>query len=139
MSVCYIVGAGDFYGQISADNDDIIIAADGGYDSLVRRGYTPDILLGDFDSIKSQIPKEQRTIRYPKEKDETDMFLAYDAGVKLGYTEFVMLGATGGSLDHTFANISLLLYAKKTRSQYNSYKQKRHHYLPEGRVCISFR
>lgn len=113
MSVCYIVGAGDFYGQISADNDDIIIAADGGYDSLVRRGYTPDILLGDFDSIRSKIPENQRTIRYPKEKDETDMFLAYEAGVKLGYTEFVMLGATGGSLDHTFANISLLLYAKE--------------------------
>lgn len=113
MSICYLVGAGDFYGQISAENEDIIIAADGGYDNLVRRGYTPDILIGDFDSVKSEIPEGLRTIKYPKEKDETDMFLSYEAGVKLGYTEFVMLGATGGRLDHTYANISLLLYARE--------------------------
>lgn len=112
MGICYLVGAGDFYGQISADNDDIIIAADGGYDNLVRRGYTPDILIGDFDSVKTPIPEGLRTIKYPVEKDETDMFLSYEAGVKLGYSEFVMLGATGGKLDHTLANISLLLYAK---------------------------
>ena len=113
MGICYLVGAGDFYGHISVEDDDIIIAADGGYDNLVRRGITPDILIGDFDSIKSFIPDDIRTVRYPREKDETDMFLSYEAGVKFGYTEFVMLGATGGRLDHTFANISLLLYAKK--------------------------
>lgn len=113
MGICYLVGAGDFYGQISIEDDDIIIAADGGYDNLARRGITPDILIGDFDSIKSEIPDGLRTIRYPVEKDETDMFLSYEAGVKLGYSEFVMLGATGGRLDHTYANISLLLYAKE--------------------------
>ena len=113
MAVCYLVGAGDFYGQISEDADDMIIAADGGYDNLIRHGYTPDILIGDLDSIESEIPEGTRLIRYPKEKDETDMFLAYEAGVKLGYAEFVMLGATGGRLDHTYANISLLLYAKE--------------------------
>ena len=113
MGVCYLVGAGDFFGQISDDVDDIIIAADGGYDNLIRHGYNPDILIGDLDSIESEIPEGTRIIRYPKEKDETDMFLSYEAGVKLGYTEFVMLGATGGRLDHTYANLSLLLYAKE--------------------------
>ena len=113
MGICYLVGAGDFYGQITAGDDDIIIAADGGFDQLARRGYTPDILIGDFDSIKGEIPDGLRTIKYPKEKDETDMFLSYEAGVKLGYSEFVMLGATGGRLDHTYANISLLLYARE--------------------------
>ena len=113
MGVCYLVGAGDFYGQISDGKDDMIIAADGGYDNLVRHGYTPDIIIGDLDSIESEIPEGTRIISYPKEKDETDMFLSYKAGVTLGYTEFVMLGATGGRLDHTYANISLLLYAKE--------------------------
>ena len=91
----------------------MIIAADGGYYNLVRHGYTPDIIIGDLDSIESEIPEGTRIISYPKEKDETDMFLSYKAGVTLGYTEFVMLGATGGRLDHTYANISLLLYAKE--------------------------
>ena len=113
MGICYLVGAGDFYGQIAKCNDDFIIAADGGYDSLVRHGYMPDLLIGDFDSLKGDIPKDVRAIRHPKEKDDTDMFLAYGEGVKLGYTEFVMLGATGGRLDHTYANLSLLLYAKE--------------------------
>ena len=113
MGICYLVGAGDFYGQISDGTDDIIIAADGGYDNLIKNGYKPDILIGDLDSIESEIPEGTRLIRYPEEKDETDMFLAYEAGVKLGYDEFVMLGATGGRLDHTYANLSLLLYAKQ--------------------------
>ena len=113
MGICYLVGAGDFYGQITKCDGDIIIAADGGYDSLVRHGYIPDLLIGDFDSIGSELPEGVRTIPYPKEKDETDMFLAYGEGARLGYTEFVMLGATGGRLDHTYANLSLLLYAKE--------------------------
>ena len=113
MGVCYLVGAGDFYGQINRMDDDVIIAADGGYDSLKKRGYTPDILIGDLDSITSDIPDGIRTLKHPKEKDETDMFLAYFEGVRLGYSEFVMLGATGGRLDHTYANLSLLLYAKE--------------------------
>ena len=113
MSVCYLVGAGDFYGKITPGDDDVIIAADGGYDNLVKCGYTPSVLIGDFDSISSELPDGVRTVRHPKEKDETDMYLAYEEGVRLGYTEFVMLGATGGRLDHTYANISLLLYAKE--------------------------
>ena len=113
MGVCYLVGAGDFHGQIIRDETDTIIAADGGYDNLTRHGYVPDVLIGDFDSIESNMPVGIRTVRHPKEKDETDMFLAYAEGVRLGYSEFVMLGATGGRLDHTYANISLLLYAKE--------------------------
>ena len=113
MGICYIVGAGDFYGQITKCDGDMIIAADGGYDALTSHGYTPDLLIGDLDSIKAEIPEGVRTLRHPKEKDETDMFLAYSEGARLGYTEFVMLGATGGRLDHTYANLSLLLYAKE--------------------------
>ena len=113
MGICYIVGAGDFYGQITKCDGDMIIAADGGYDALRLNGYTPDLLIGDFDSIKAEIPEGVKTKKHPKEKDETDMFLAYLEGARLGYTEFVMLGATGGRLDHTYANLSLLLYAKE--------------------------
>ena len=113
MSICYLVGAGDFYGKLDIGDTDVIIAADGGYNSLRARGYVPNVLIGDFDSIVGELPEGIRTLRHPKEKDQTDMFLAYEEGVRLGYTEFVMLGATGGRLDHTYANIALLLYAKE--------------------------
>ena len=113
MGICYLVGAGDFFGKINVGENDIVIAADGGYDNLVRHGYTPDILVGDFDSIVGDAPEGICKIKYPVKKDETDMFLAYKTGVEVGYTDFVMLGATGGRLDHTYANLSLLLYAKE--------------------------
>ena len=110
--ICYLVGAGDFFGNISAAQGDFIIAADGGYESLLARGVLPDLLLGDFDSIK-EMPSGIETVRYPVEKDETDMFLAYKIGVSLGYKKFRIYGGVGGREDHTFANYSLLLQAKR--------------------------
>ena len=109
--VCYIVGAGDFYGDISINGTDILIAADGGYDKLLGLGLVPHILIGDLDSIK-EVPKDIEIIRYPVQKDETDMFLAYKIGLERGYKSFVIYGGVGGREDHTFANYSLLLHAK---------------------------
>ena len=113
MAICYLVGAGDFNENIALHEEDLLVAVDGGFDSLAKAGYTPDVLIGDLDSITSEIPESVRVLKYPKEKDDTDMFLAYRIGVRCDYTDFVILGGTGGRLDHTFANLSLLLYAKE--------------------------
>jgi thiamine pyrophosphokinase len=113
MSICYLVGAGDFNENIELYEDDLLIAVDGGFDSLMKAGYTPDVLIGDLDSVTMEIPESVKVLKYHKEKDETDMFLAYRIGVRCGYTDFVILGGTGGRLDHTYANISILLYAKE--------------------------
>ena len=91
----------------------MIIAADGGYDSLVARGYTPDLLIGDLDSISTTPDEQTEIVRFPSMKNETDMLLAYSEGARRGYTDFVILGGVGGRLDHTYANLSLLLYAKE--------------------------
>ena len=107
---CYIIGAGDFYGELSPKAGDLIIAADGGFDTLKSMGITPDLLIGDMDSIEAVAKIEK--IVFPVRKDETDTFLAYREGVKRGYTDFVILGGVGGRDDHTFANFSLLIYAK---------------------------
>ena len=113
MSICYLVGAGDFNENIELYEDDLLIAVDGGYDSLIAAGYMPDVLVGDLDSVKAPIDESVKVLRYSKEKDETDMLLAYRIGVRCEYTDFVILGGTGGRFDHTLANISLLLYAKE--------------------------
>ncbi len=111
MKICYLVGAGDFNEKIDKHPCDLIIAADGGYDSLIRHGYAPDIVIGDFDSSRMDIPENIKRITFPSEKNETDMFLAYLEGASRGYTDFVILGALGGErIDHTIANISLLEY-----------------------------
>ncbi|MCR4925382.1 MAG: thiamine diphosphokinase, partial [Clostridiales bacterium] len=69
--------------------------------------------LGDFDS--SPMPSEllYEVKRYKSDKEETDMQLAMLEGFERGYNNFIILGGTGGRLDHTFANIELLAYAEK--------------------------
>ena len=112
MKTCYIIGAGDFFGDFNPERDDLVIAADGGYDTLLSLGVECDILLGDMDSLRSDASKKEK-ILFPVEKDETDMFLAYKEGKKRGYSTFRLYGGVGGRIDHTFANISLLIYGKK--------------------------
>ena len=111
MGVCYIVGAGDFNSPFFPEEDDLVIAADGGYDHLKKFGIRCDLLLGDLDSI-SKTPRAVQTLKFPVRKDETDTYLAYREGVKRGYNTFYIYGGTGGREDHTFANYCLLLYIK---------------------------
>ena len=113
MRRCVIVGAGEVRGEISISENDFVIAADGGYEYLEKMGVTPDVLIGDFDSIEA-LPQNldaAQIIRHPVEKDETDMYLAYKVGVQNGCCEFYVYGGTGGREDHTFANYCLLLDA----------------------------
>lgn len=112
MSVCYIVGAGDFDLPFSPNTDDLVIAADGGLEHLKAHGIRCDIALGDFDSL-GYLPDGYERIAYPVEKDYTDTALALFEGERRGFREFVILGGTGGREDHTFANYSLLSEAKE--------------------------
>ena len=111
MKTCYIVGAGDFGGGFVPDENDLVIAADGGYTSLKEKGIRCDLLIGDMDSIGS-VPSGIEMLTHPVEKDETDTYLAYVEGKRRGYTHFEIYGGTGGRSDHTFANYCLLAQIK---------------------------
>ncbi len=111
MKTCYIVGAGEIYSVPTPEASDFLIAADGGYDHLISHGITPNLLMGDLDSIK-EVPSDIELLRFPEKKDETDMLLAFLEGYSLGYRNFSIYGGVGGRDDHTYANYSLLLFAK---------------------------
>ncbi len=111
MNTCYIVGAGEVHSLPKPDKTDLLIAADGGYDHLISHGLTPNLLIGDLDSIR-EVPSCVELLRFPERKDETDMLLAFREGYARGYREFYIYGGSGGRDDHTYANYSLLLYAK---------------------------
>ncbi len=116
MKRCVIVGAGGFHVSAwSYREEDYLIAADGGYEHLCRLGVTPDLLIGDMDSLERECPETGIQIkRLPVEKDDTDMLAAIKEGLALGYREFHIYGALGGSrIDHSLANIQCLLYLKK--------------------------
>ena len=108
---CYIFGAGSFYGLDRCPRaDDFIIAADGGWLACRKTGITPDLLLGEFDSLSTQ-PDFPHILRVPVEKDDTDMMLAIKRGLERGETLFHLYGGMGGQrTDHTVANLQALLY-----------------------------
>lgn len=110
MSTCHIIGAAPVLSiQVTPKAGDFIIAADGGYLHLKRLDITPDIVLGDFDSLPI-LPTAVPTLTYPKEKDDTDMILAIKFGLEKGYHQFCLYGGLGGRLDHTIANLQALTY-----------------------------
>lgn len=113
--ICYIVAACKENSEkiyISPKENDIVIAADGGYDILKEKGLAPDVILGDFDSIKADLSCEN-VIKHPVEKDDTDTFLACKLGFEKCYRNFVISGGVGGRIDHTIANIQALLWVAK--------------------------
>ncbi len=113
INICYIVGAGEMSDSaeypLAPKQGDLLIAADGGVDTLLQKGLTPDIVIGDFDSL-GYYPKDFDPIILPCEKDDTDMLSALKQGLAKGYETFYLYGGMGGREDHTVANIQLLYY-----------------------------
>lgn len=111
--ICYIFGAGERTPcAIELSENDLVIAADGGFDYLEELGLRADYVLGDFDSVLSyNLPSD--CIRYPVKKDDTDLMLAAKLGLEKGYTEFRIYGGLGGRLDHTLGNIQVLTYLSR--------------------------
>ena len=108
MSICYLIGAGAFTVRgLYPKRGDFVIAADDGYSSLAAAQTRPDLLVGDFDSLK-EIPADTPRVAFPTEKNETDMELALREGAARGYTTFHLYGASGGREDHTHANLQLI-------------------------------
>ena len=109
MGCCIIVGAGECTGLLQpVDKSDCLIAADGGLAHVQALGLTPDIILGDFDSL-GYVPEGANV--FPVRKDDTDTMLAIRRGLELGYHNFLIYGGLDGPrLDHTLANIQSLLF-----------------------------
>lgn len=110
---CIIVGAGDFSDKSLCTKGALVIAADGGRESLERIGVTPDICIGDFDSL-GYVPSCKETLKLPCEKDLTDTFAAAELALERGFDEIELYGALGGDrFSHSIANLQLLVYLKK--------------------------
>lgn len=108
--ICCIVAAGpsELYIPCGA----FIIAADAGIKKLENAGIKPDLIIGDFDSLEEK-PTGQNVLTFPIEKDDTDTMLALKEAIKRGFDTVYISGGIGGELDHTFANLQTLLYARK--------------------------
>ena len=95
---------------------DRVVAADGGAMLADRLGLVPDLLIGDADSADPALLArllQQGVIfrRYEHTtKAETDTELAVLAALEWQPEKVYVIGATGGRLDHTLANVLLLTH-----------------------------
>lgn len=94
-------------------SDDYLIAADGGANHLLKMGILPDIVIGDLDSIDEDTLFELTSAdveikQYSEDKDETDIELALRYAAELRPLSILIVGALGGRLDQTLANLSIL-------------------------------
>lgn len=103
---------------------DLVIAADGGAMIALQLGLQPQVVVGDLDSLPSEMRLELEKrgcqfVPHPTRKDETDTELAIWYALEQGAEEIVLLAAAGDRLDHTLANVFLLgmpqLEGKKTK------------------------
>lgn len=92
----------------AVQRDDYVIAADRGCAAALKAGVVPDLIVGDFDSYSESLPPGAEILRLHPEKDYSDTFHAVSAAWERGFRDFLLLGATGGRLDHTLANLSIL-------------------------------
>jgi thiamine pyrophosphokinase len=87
---------------------DYFVYCDSGLAHMEALQAPADLIVGDFDSHPvPDLPAE--TIVLPEEKDDTDTVYAVNEALARGFEEFLLVGATGGRLDHTLGNLSILL------------------------------
>ncbi len=95
--------------------ENLLIGVDRGSLLLTELGFVPNLAVGDFDSLKkselNRIEAAVSDIRYSvPEKDLTDTELA----VRYAFEDYqvddlILIGSTGGRLDHFLSNLFLVL------------------------------
>jgi thiamine pyrophosphokinase len=92
---------------------DKAIAVDSGASHALSLRITPDILVGDLDSIDTKTlntlrKKNVKVIKYPREKDQSDTEIALEIAIEMGATKIsILAGISGDRIDHILANILL--------------------------------
>ncbi|MFI0608762.1 MAG: thiamine diphosphokinase [Anaerolineae bacterium] len=98
----------------------LVVAADGGARLALAAGRMPDLVVGDGDSLADEdwaaaAAREASSPpfdRHPVNKDETDLELALMRAALLAPIDapIWVLGAWGGRIDHSLANLCLLAH-----------------------------
>jgi len=104
--------AEDLLNYFNFKSNFLIICADGAVKKSIALKLIPDVLIGDMDSISKKDLKiilAQNTditiLKSDSQKDESDTQLAIDYAVLKKINKIVIIGAMGGRIDHSLANI----------------------------------
>ena len=87
-----------------------VICCDGAANEYILRGHTPDIIIGDGDSLSPENKTRfSDIIHHIADQETNDQTKAVHFLQEKGYRRIAIVGATGKREDHTLGNISLLL------------------------------
>lgn len=89
-------------------SSDFIIAADNGLSVLDELNITPDLIIGDLDSVPENVLIKYKKIpleKYAREKDLTDSEISLQKAISLKPKKISLLAMTGSYFDHSLANI----------------------------------
>ncbi len=135
MKTACIFGAGEQnIEQLMLPENALVWAADGGLAYCEKLGITPDFVIGDFDSL-GFVP--ENAVVLPVQKDVTDMAAAVNLAEEQGCDIFYLYGGTGNRLDHTLANIALLIgLAHKGKKAYLCDRDYTVTAVTNGEICF---
>ena len=91
-----------------------VVCCDGGANSYIEQGHTPDVIIGDGDSLRPEYAhKFAHIVTKVFEQESNDQTKAINYLIAQGKRRIAIVGATGKREDHTIGNISLLIeYAR---------------------------
>ena len=92
-----------------------VVCCDGAANEYISRGHTPDVIIGDGDSLLPEYKKRFSSIILQISDQETnDQTKAVHYLQSKGIRKIAIVGATGKREDHTLGNISLLMEYMKS-------------------------
>lgn len=103
---------GDDLDVTGLDAPDHVVCADAGLGVAHRLGLDVDVVVGDLDSVADEdLDRAERdgveVVRHPTDKDRTDLELALAVAADTARA-VVLVGGSGGRLDHALANVVAL-------------------------------
>lgn len=114
-AVVFINGVIDDYAAFARwlRAEDYVVAADGGAHHALALGCRLKAVVGDLDSLDPGLAEHLaetgvELVRYPMTKNQTDLELAIEFALQQDVEEVLLLGAVGGRLDQTLANLLIL-------------------------------
>jgi len=90
-----------------------VIAADSGLHHAQTLGLAVDLVIGDMDSVDPAVLDDavrngSSMQRHPTDKDHTDLELAFEAALRTGAQQILVVGSHAGRLDHLLGSMGLL-------------------------------
>lgn len=96
--------------------DDYIVYCDRGLRHKRALDLPADLIVGDFDSC-TPAGETCEIIALPRKKDDTDSLAAIKVLLERGYRDFLLAGVIGERLDHSLANLAILLYLEERQAE----------------------